>query len=60
MLNTKEDILKNFDGDIICLINSILQNILFYDQEKKRIQVWNEMRVWWQNFHFWVNYPFDY
>ncbi len=24
------------------------------------IQVWNYLRVskWWQNFHFWVNYPF--
>ncbi len=27
---------------------------------KKFIQVWNYLRVskWWQNFHFWVNYPF--
>jgi len=26
----------------------------------KFIQVWNNLRVskWWQNFHFWVNYPF--
>ncbi len=26
------------------------------------IQVWNYLRVskWWQNFHFWVNYPFNY
>ncbi len=25
-------------------------------------QVWNYMRVskWWQNFQFWVNYPFNY
>ncbi len=25
------------------------------------IQVWNYLRVskWWQNFHFWVNYPFN-
>ncbi len=24
------------------------------------IQVWNDLRMsnWWQNFHFWVNYPF--
>ncbi len=27
---------------------------------KTFIQVWNYLRVskWWQNFHFWVNYPF--
>ncbi len=27
---------------------------------KKRIQVWNDMRVskWWHDLHFWVNYPF--
>jgi len=26
----------------------------------KFIPVWNDMRAsnWWQNFHFWVNYPF--
>ncbi len=26
------------------------------------IQVWNKWRVskWWQYFHFWVNYPFDF
>ncbi len=25
------------------------------------MQVWNYLRVskWWQNFHFWVNYPFN-
>ncbi len=29
---------------------------------KKFIQVWNYLRVskWWQNFHFWVNYPFKH
>ncbi len=28
--------------------------------EQRLIQVWNYLRVskWWQNFHFWVNYPF--
>jgi len=28
---------------------------------KKFIQVWNNLRVskWWQNFHFWVNFPFN-
>ncbi len=27
---------------------------------RTKIQVWNYLRVskWWQNFHFWVNYPF--
>ncbi len=31
-----------------------------YGRTKKFIQVWNHLRVrkWWQNFHFWVNYPF--
>ncbi len=28
----------------------------------KVLQVWNDIRVsnWWQNFHFWVNYSFNY
>ncbi len=28
----------------------------------KALQVWNDMRMsyYWQNFHFWVNYPFKY
>ncbi len=31
-----------------------------FSRTKIFIQVWNYMRVskWWQNFHFWVNYPF--
>ncbi len=31
-----------------------------FSRTKKFIQVWNYLRVskWWQNFHFWVNYPF--
>ncbi len=31
-----------------------------YSKTKTFIQVWNYLRVskWWQNFHFWVNYPF--
>ncbi len=31
-----------------------------FGRTKKLIQVWNylRMRKWWQNFHFWVNYPF--
>ncbi len=30
-----------------------------FSRTKKCIQVWNYLRVskWWQNFHFWVNYP---
>ncbi len=34
---------------------------LCVQQNKKFIQVWNYLRVskWWQNFHFWVNYPFN-
>ncbi len=33
----------------------------FVFRTKKFIQVWNYLRVskWWQNFHFWVNYPFN-
>ncbi len=44
LLNTKEDILKNVGN-----------------RAKKFIQVWNYLRVskWWQNFYFWVNYPFN-
>ncbi len=33
-----------------------------FGRTKKFIQVWNYLRVskWWQNFHFWVNYPFKF
>ncbi len=58
-LNTKEDILKNSEkpnklwksmGTVNCLITSILQNIFFYVQvRKKQIQVWNDIKdEWWQ------------
>ncbi len=32
-----------------------------FGRTKKFIQVWNYLWVskWWQNFHFWVNYPFN-
>ncbi len=32
-----------------------------FGRTKKFIQIWNYLRVskWWQNFHFWVNYPFN-
>ncbi len=32
-----------------------------FGRTKKFTQVWNYLRVskWWQNFHFWVNYPFN-
>ncbi len=31
-----------------------------YHRRRKCIQVWNNSALskWWQNFHFWVNYPF--
>ncbi len=31
-----------------------------FSRTKTFIQVWNYLRLskWWQNFHFWVNYPF--
>ncbi len=33
-----------------------------FGRTKKFIQVWNYLKVskWWQNFHFWVNYPFNH
>ncbi len=33
-----------------------------FGRTKTFIQVWNYLRVskWWQNFHFWVNYPFKF
>ncbi len=33
-----------------------------FSRTKKWIQVWNYSRgsKWWQSFHFWVNYPFNY
>ncbi len=37
-----------------CLVTNILQNTLFYVQQKKLIQVSNNFR----DFLFWVNYPF--
>ncbi len=41
------------------LITSFLQ-ISSFVFGRTKIQVWNYLRVskWWQNFHFWVNYPF--
>ncbi len=70
-MNTKEDILKNVGNQTVsvpidfhsifpyCSVNNILQNI-FCVQQKKLIQVWNNLKVskWWQNFHFWMNFPF--
>jgi len=31
-----------------------------FSRRNKIIQVWNTLRVskWWQNIHFWLNYPF--
>ncbi len=52
-----------YKGDINCLVTHILQDILIWAQQKKKkfLQVWNYLRAskWWQNFHFWVNYPFN-
>ncbi len=33
-----------------------------FSRTNKFIQAWNYLRVskWWQNFHLWVNYPFNY
>jgi len=44
-----------------CLITNILQNFFFCVQEKKLIQVWNNLRVgkWWHNLNYGVNYPFN-
>jgi len=39
----------------------VLQNIFLCIQQKKEIQVCNNLTVskWWQNFYFWVEYPFS-
>ncbi len=74
VLNTKEDILKNegnravffsYYGSQWCPKTAWLQTFFkissfVFSRTKKFIQVWNYLRMskWWQNFHFWVNYPF--
>ncbi len=43
------------------LVTTVLQNNLFCVQQKKETHTGlNKWRVnkWWQNFHFWVSYPF--
>jgi len=44
-------------GPWASLVNHILQNIFFCVQ-----QIWNNLRVskCWQNFHFWLYYPFKF
>ncbi len=46
--------------------NSLVTNFFkissfVFSRTKTFIQVWNYLRVskWWQNFNFWVNYPFN-
>ncbi len=52
------------NGNRKCLVTNILQNIFYYVLQKKKktvIQGWGwDLRVskWWQNWHFWVDYPF--
>ncbi len=38
----------------------LFSNLIFiFNRRKKIIQVWSLMvSKWWQNFHFWVNFPF--
>lgn len=42
------------------LINCLKYIFVFY-RRKSVIQVRSDIRVskWWQNFHFWMIYPFD-
>ncbi len=73
LLNTKEDILKNEGNRAVffsyywsqwCPKTAWLQTFFrissFVFRTNTFIQVWIYLRVnkWWQNFHFWVNYPF--
>ncbi len=57
----------SFYGSQWCPKSAWLQNFfkissIVFGRTKTFIQVWNYLRVskWWQNFHFWVNYPFKY
>ncbi len=53
-----------------CSVSHILQNIFLCVQQNKDIHtglkllegvtdLWQRVSKWWQNFHFWVNYPFN-
>ncbi len=73
VLNTKEDILKN-EGNravffLLLLKSMVPQNNLIFKlffkisplcSDKHIHTGWIYLKVskWWQNFHFWVNYPF--
>ncbi len=45
-------------------VTNFLFRIYFFvfSRINKQIQVWNYMKVskWWQNFNYWVNYPFNH
>ncbi len=45
--------IKIVNGNRNCFVTNIIQN-MFCVQQKKVVRVVK----WWQNFHFWVNYPF--
>jgi len=71
LLNTKEDILKNDWNSCLAPLTSIvfwnsclapLTSIVFvfyYGSQWCQTTVWfQSISKWWQNFHFWVKYPF--
>ncbi len=45
-----------------CLQTFFKISSFVFIRTKTFIQVWNYLRVskWWQNFHFWVYYPFNH
>ncbi len=60
MLITKQFILWKSMATVNCLVTNILQNIIFCDEQMKENQrVKSEGSKWWQDFHFWLNYPFN-
>ncbi len=56
---------KNYYGSQWCPRTALFPTFFrissfVFSRTKKFIKVWNYLRMskWWQNFHFWVNYPF--
>ncbi len=47
------------NSNSVWLSTSFTISSFVFNRTKKLIQIWNSLRVSkWQNFHFWVNYPF--
>ncbi len=56
MLNIKEDILKNAGNQTVDGPHRISFHTT--DDSGDQQSFLGELFLWWQNFHFWVNYPF--